>query len=1780
MLPRIVNNFENWFNSFKKPKAETNPGYTVPTGWTMNADNSVLSPRGITYQNPQYDTAGKLTGFAQAAKNGQLVDMAQLSPPNLNPVTSSVTPQFNPELSAKVQTMPDVRLNQSQTARQQAIRAGWNFWKDPLDNEIKHVSIEPQIKEQFNPFVKALSGGVGMSRSPEIFRAQQESEMQAQAIREDELFRNNPNAVIRFANTPTIIGLTPAQIVGIGAGAADIGILIKDFTAFSRLPQYKAMQQFAKSNNIPKDSPEFQQAKGVLQTAFNLQKQGMSEAADELMGRFNAAYSKATAVKPASSSVTPQNLPSGIRPVPQGTQTGAMAFGGKAGPLDESLGKQIATNLGIRFEGIGPNGYTLTDIQPGPSYGASFTASNLPEAQAKLNEMRAKFAAQNVPADEEWDQLGQQAKTPDNMPETLPKLSPEEHGKLYWEAQSQIERIKYQLSDDPVARFRFNLGKRKVGLDSLISIKEQSFPEYLTVKQAKALNPEKSFEAYTQKGTKNYNKVPKDAVLDQLTKEFGLSPDEIAERASTIRQLKAQMRSLEGEISSFEGPPQERPRTQVQKVRDFYKKKLADVKDVNADKVASLKDWAKYSLEEQNRVKSILTDYIQQKLPLEERGKFLDSVKNIQTQEQLDEIMNRVDVSQEAADKRRFKGLIYKTLSNINPKVKNGVTMGKFGAGIQQTLDAIKANVDLPREKAAEMIAANIEKYNTGKMSEEDMQAANELLSLAGINEQSASELENTWLTIKQLKLTGRTFRQEQLKKLKQERLWRNSSIIEELSGGKGVSGNWLTPEEVKKTGNVERFFNRNYSFDSLMQKLAKQSNTEPHNSNLEQLTKFTFDARESENAGIRDAFNTVRQKAAEIFHAKSNKDLTDAYAKMEAKVDLGNFTIFDPDTGGSLRKIVFTKGQLMQIYMWLKDPTLKSTFDEGMHWPQELQDAAVKALSPQEKELADFYMEFYQQYWPSINKIYERKFGIDLPRNPKYSPAFRDYAPDTPEEIQVFQDAVAFASTLNGSLKKRVRNLRPLKIVDANRVFINHIAQMEHFKAWTDPVAELRSVFGDAKVKLAIRQHHGEDILNQVNILLDRFALGGVRRAEMVDWLDKTRVNFSRAILGLKLSIALQQPTSALGYLTEMSGPEFVRGMASFWVNPVGRFKWLMENSDYIRSRYEQGFERDIKAAKHQNVIKYALTGKGPFVDYVYALIEMGDKLAVLPGFWAKYQAGLKAGLSEKDALREAGLASDRTQNTGAIDTLSTWQGGNSWFRAATMFQNQPNKYFQIAANNLRNWRYHRGSPQKALSSLFVIIILAPAVFEWIKDGFRFDAKKQLMAYNPLNNLLIVGNMLRYLGDLINGETFDYQPTPLTSLVSDTGDILSKGLSMAKKLNDPEKHATTDDVWGIVEAVGKAAGEWTGVPTPWMIQQERAVRNAINPPKQPAQAEALGDEKPSFDWRSLIFSAYTLGGPSKLDTAKKLLPKAIGQLGKQDKYALENALKGITNPDRIAEIKARDYTYDVQSMIRDVRYLTQGLSEKERQSLKSPLVDYYWSFETQRDEYSTDVPDAQKHGYLKDNLDFMLSQYLTGKWANLQPDYNDPQFRLVDARTLQNLTDLAGKYDITLDLIPAFQLNDKGQERIPLDPELWEVFYAYNALPGSSFLSMSKEQVAAGLLPEKYQAEWELYHKLQSDTAKRAFTKGHPEISFGGWRDDFRRENPDFDQWLQDNKDMKPLEVKKPRLISASPRQPSTRINLGGGRGPSLGSPRGTRQNNKLLSLPRMPGNPRGPRL
>jgi len=905
-----------------------------------------------------------------------------------------------------------------------------------------------------------------------------------------------------------------------------------------------------------------------------------------------------------------------------------------------------------------------------------------------------------------------------------------------------------------------------------------------------------------------------------------------------------------------------------------------------------------------DETKAALAKFVKENLPMDARGKFITAVAKVKTDAQLAALMTRVMEFAESNAQKVLKAEVRAELKKARAKVKDHILKGKFTPETQRLLDVLNHNLELDRDAAREKIVTNIRAYESGELSYEEMFKANEALNFAGIDGMSSEELTNLLDYIKSLETIGRSERQAKWELATEKIKAASTDISNILTGGKGlktgigaVSGKQL----AAKPGWLDTFVNWQYGIDNLADKLSKFDTTsKPYQSVISEFVSQVHRATNRQFIGTKEAYIKVKDAVGEVFGVKGGHAINQVLNELDTEVNLGTFELtaeyIANHPGTTTVTIKMTRNEMLAKYMQMQDRTLDNTFTTGMGWSMEVRNAIENNLTAEEKKLVDSFFQFYEDYYNTINPIYQELYNVDMPHNPRYSPIRRDFEADIAENVLTFQDAAQYASVLNGSLKARQRNIRPLRFNGATQILSNHIEQMEHFKAWAITMRDMRRVFGNAEIRQAIEQYHGRGIIQLIDKFMNQMARGGIETAatnRVADWL---RRNFTRSILAIKPVIALKQILSLFAYVSdqEMGVAGFVSGIADFWTSPIAHFQFLYKNSEGFRARIQAGFERDIAAALAQHGNK-EIAGQGSIKNWFMLQIRLGDTFAVTQGMWAKYRDGLNKGLSQTEAIAAAEDLTNRTQPSFGIDSLSAIQNGGSWLKLMTMFQNQPNKYFRMVGDNLRNFKYGRGSRAKASRTILLAWVILPMMFQFIADAFQWKPERQARAgiLGPLNFILIGGQLVQSIWGWLTNEPFDYQVSPVAQTADDLRNIFLKAKKLISQGQDPYKDISLDDVAALVEYLAKAAGQITGWPTPYLVQTEKAIRTKLQ-------------EGEDINIKDFLFSQWALKPPAKNAEQKvEDLNLKLGEVkeGQEDKPLSERELNLYTTIDWFRDI-------------------------------------------------------------------------------------------------------------------------------------------------------------------------------------------------------------------------------------------------------------------------------------
>ncbi len=885
-------------------------------------------------------------------------------------------------------------------------------------------------------------------------------------------------------------------------------------------------------------------------------------------------------------------------------------------------------------------------------------------------------------------------------------------------------------------------------------------------------------------------------------------------------------------------------------------------------------------------LRSAIIDHIEKYVPKELRGQFLRAVSNAKSWDDFYAISDRIDTNVEEYNKKLLTSKIKTELNKAKPLIKDKIKQGKYTADVQDKLDDVLKNWNTPRSQALDNIANATERLDNGTIDFIEYTDILDANANIGVAEMNSQELSDTLDYIRELKNLGRSERKARADKLAEERKQRNDKLISVATGGKGITEAEAPTgfvSSLKDLGN--KIVNWQVAFTDLMDIISQKEGKEKYQGSFNEFVDNRISkARNSENDGRIKRSEYVLSSFSRIFGTQSDRLRNKLMNEQQRnKIDLGSFR----NSEGNLRNLRYTKAELFDLYLSFQDETKIEEFKSNNKFTDEMINAIKSNLTTKEIAWCDFVLEFLDTYYDDINKVYRNKYGINLSKNKNYWMRTRDIdKSDTPEHIMQMKDMANRASTLSSNLKEARRNKTPYKIMSAHDKLINYVSQMEHFMAWTDTIQELRSVFGNRDVRTAIAENYGDDMNRYINRTIDNLARGGIESAKRNRFLDALRGNFSVAVLGLKPMIAIKQPIAILGFMTEMPYGDFVSGVIDFMKNPVENYRILYSKSSGLRSRYQNGeWERDF--ATKYNKTRTVVGTNMPMSDFFLYLIRLADMAGTVPGQWAKYKSSLKRGMSDENAILSSEQSVNRTQNTSYLETMSAVQTEGSWAKLLTMFQDQTNKYFRLMMAQTRVIFNKAQTPKarvKAFSDLMILWVVLPALFQFMSDGFKWrpDRQGRAIVLGPVNYLLIFGQMAQSVYGWTTGEKYPYEPSPVLQVFEDLQYFISDVREMVEAGQDPYKDITMDDVISMVEDLAKSVGGATGIPTPYLIQIEKAIRNGklIN----------------------LLYSDWALEDPEQDDYAKASdFVDSLGQTTLTDEeYAKwqEDILNGIKTDD------------------------------------------------------------------------------------------------------------------------------------------------------------------------------------------------------------------------------------------------------------------------------------------
>ena len=490
-------------------------------------------------------------------------------------------------------------------------------------------------------------------------------------------------------------------------------------------------------------------------------------------------------------------------------------------------------------------------------------------------------------------------------------------------------------------------------------------------------------------------------------------------------------------------------------------------------------------------------------------------------------------------------------------------------------------------------------------------------------------------------------------------------------------------------------------TFDQMLRMFGKKSvNGEGYLWN--RYMRGWVDATEREYKGYQNALKTLDEKVSEVFGKKMQWG--DLFA-MERKMPKATVTFWD---GGEQKDHELTQGNLLYIYMVDKmaDGRMKL---RRMGITEEDVENIKDFVDPRFLQLADWMQEeFLVGKRNEYNEVHKRMFGASMAAIENYFP-LKILANARIEDVDVADDTTdtALPATSTGSIIKRRRNNLALDVMgaDAFSVILDHVQQMERWAAFAEFNRDLNTLlsykhFRNQVMNMSSVYGGGKTLWNNFRNVCSMAA--GAYRPPIAQ-LDKAAVNIAKGVTAAKVSFrvftALKQFLSMPSYLSD-SNPVY---LAANIANPIGAWKWSMENLPLFEKRWKSRMAGDPRLMKSEmdwkmwrsHVVEIASRiGMSPnaFVDALTVAIGSHAMYKTKKDKYLRY--GYDEETAEKRAKQDATILFNQTQQSSESAFLSTMQVNRSWLSVLfTIFRNSSMSYTRQLYDAIRNIK-HRFEP------------------------------------------------------------------------------------------------------------------------------------------------------------------------------------------------------------------------------------------------------------------------------------------------------------------------------------------------------------------------------------------------------------------------------------------------------------------------------------------------------
>ncbi|MCK5027938.1 MAG: hypothetical protein KAS07_05960, partial [Candidatus Pacebacteria bacterium] len=424
-------------------------------------------------------------------------------------------------------------------------------------------------------------------------------------------------------------------------------------------------------------------------------------------------------------------------------------------------------------------------------------------------------------------------------------------------------------------------------------------------------------------------------------------------------------------------------------------------------------------------------------IPLEQRGKLLTTIKNANSFKDLERARAYIEKIGDVSTKKNLIRSIDNLLKKTKAKKQFGKPVGKYTPEVQRTLDLFRAASSMSRGDAEKIIESNVEKISDTVFIDsrkdkiehadiEDLALQNRILTMgSGVTDMNIEALNSLYTVISEMEKTGALINALRKFNRQTETRQNKDSAIDTITGGKGIKEGTETVGVQERHADPKTWTESWHAAVNKIQAMGKvfvgwqdildmmsshDKKSKPFESWLNNFGE-TLDEENAYSDNLKEDTVDLRTMFANTYELESDRQIDSKMRKDTEKISLGVFE----NSKGNIVELKMSRAEARKRWMELQDPTLTEAFEEGMFYTDEIVEANDSFLTTKDKEFVQAQLDFYQDFYKKINKVYRDLFGVDLPYNPVYSPISRgDIDKKTGDIFSAFKGGIDFRNSIS----------------------------------------------------------------------------------------------------------------------------------------------------------------------------------------------------------------------------------------------------------------------------------------------------------------------------------------------------------------------------------------------------------------------------------------------------------------------------------------------------------------------------------------------------------------------------------------------------------------------------------------------------------------------------------------------------------------------------------------------------------------------------------------------